>query len=38
VQSALATVKGFSELDIVQQAPSLNETLTAVRNFKLGRK
>ena len=38
VQSALATVKGFAELDIVQQAPSLNETLTAVRTFKLGRK
>jgi uroporphyrin-3 C-methyltransferase len=38
VQSALATVRGFSTLDIVQQAPSLNETLAAVRNFKLGRK
>ena len=38
VQSAIATMKEFSALDIVQQAPSLNETLTAVRSFKLGRK
>lgn len=38
VQSALATMRGFSTLDIVRQAPSLNETLAAVRNFKLGRK
>lgn len=38
VQSALATVKALSGLDIVQQAPSLNETLTAVRNFKPGKK
>lgn len=38
VQAALVTLKGFSTLDIVQQAPSLNETLTAVRNFKLGKK
>ncbi len=38
VQTALATAKSYSTLDIVQQAPSLNETLAAVRNFKLGRK
>ena len=38
VQTALATLKGFSTLDIVQQAPSLAETLAAVRNFKLGKK
>lgn len=38
VRSALATMRSFSTLDVVQQAPSLNETLAAVRNFKLGRK
>ena len=38
VQSAIATLKGLSALNVVQQAPSLNETLAAVRNFKLGRK
>ncbi len=38
VQAAITTLKGFSTLDVVRQAPSLNETLTAVRNFKLGRK
>lgn len=38
VQAALATVKGLSTLDIVQQTTSLTETLAAVRNFKLGRK
>jgi uroporphyrin-3 C-methyltransferase len=38
VQAATTTMKELSTLDIVQQAPSLNETLTAVRNFKLGRK
>jgi uroporphyrin-III C-methyltransferase len=38
VQLSITTLKGFATLDIVQQAPSLNETLTTVRNFKLGRK
>lgn len=38
VQSAIGTLKSYAALDINQQAPSLNETLTAVRNFKLGRK
>ena len=38
VQLAITTMKGFSTLDIVQQAPSLNETLNAVRNFKPGNK
>jgi uroporphyrin-III C-methyltransferase len=38
VQLSITTMKGFATLDIVQQAPSLNETLTAVRSFKLGRK
>ena len=38
MQSAIATLKGLSALNVVQQAPSLNETLAAVRNFKLGRK
>ena len=38
VQSAIATLKMLSTLNVVQQAPSLNETLVAVRNFKLGRK
>ena len=37
VQAAVATVKGFTALDIVQQAPSMNETLAAVRNFKIAR-
>ncbi|MFY9327245.1 MAG: uroporphyrinogen-III C-methyltransferase [Georgfuchsia sp.] len=36
VKSAIVTLKGLSRLDVVQQAPSLNETLAAVRNFKLG--
>lgn len=38
VQTAITTLQGYSTLDIVRQAPSLNETLAAVRNFKLGRK
>lgn len=38
VQAAIKTMTELSSLDIVQQAPSLNETLAAVRNFKLGRK
>lgn len=38
VQVAIDTLKEYAALDIEQQAPSLNETLTAVRNFKLGRK
>jgi uroporphyrin-3 C-methyltransferase len=38
VQAAITTLKGFSTLDVVQRAPSLSETLAAVRNFKLGRK
>lgn len=38
VQAAMTALRGFSTLDVVQQAPSLNETLAAVRNFKLGKK
>lgn len=38
VKYAITTLRGLSTLDVVQQAPSLNETLAAVRNFKLGRK
>jgi len=37
VQAAQATVKSLAAMDIVQQAPSLNETLAAVRNFKVAR-
>jgi uroporphyrin-3 C-methyltransferase len=37
VQAAQATVKSLATMDIVQQAPSLNETLAAVRNFKVAR-
>lgn len=37
VQSAISTLRGLSRLNVVQQAPSLNETLAAVHNFKLGR-
>ncbi|WP_222428692.1 uroporphyrinogen-III C-methyltransferase [Denitratisoma sp. DHT3] len=37
VQHALDTVRSLGEMDIAKDLPSLNETLDAVRNFKLSR-
>lgn len=37
VQAASATVKGLAALDIARDLPSLDETLNAVRNFKIAR-
>lgn len=37
VQYAQDTVRSLGEVDIARDLPSLNETLDAVRNFKLGR-
>jgi uroporphyrin-III C-methyltransferase len=37
VQAALATLKGLAAVDIGVDAPGLNETLDALRNFKLVR-
>lgn len=38
VQAALATVKTLGAADVAVQPPTLNETLTALRNFKSPRK
>jgi uroporphyrin-3 C-methyltransferase len=37
VQAAVATLKGLSGVDVGVEAPGLNETLDALRNFKLVR-
>jgi uroporphyrin-3 C-methyltransferase len=37
VQSALATLKGLGSFDVAQDVPSLNDTLNAVRNFRVPR-
>jgi uroporphyrin-III C-methyltransferase len=37
VQTALATLKGLSAVDVGVETPGLNETLDALRNFKLVR-
>ncbi len=37
VQAAVATLKGLSGVDVSVEAPGLNETLDALRNFKLVR-
>ncbi|MBL8486731.1 MAG: uroporphyrinogen-III C-methyltransferase [Rhodocyclaceae bacterium] len=37
VQAAQATLKALAAVDVAQEPPNLNETLTALRNFKLTR-
>lgn len=37
VQSALTTLKGLDRFDVAQDLPALNETLNAVRNFRVVR-
>jgi uroporphyrin-3 C-methyltransferase len=37
VQSSVATLKGMQGLEVGAEAPGLNETLNAVRNFKLAK-
>ncbi|WP_126446756.1 uroporphyrinogen-III C-methyltransferase [Sulfuricystis multivorans] len=37
VQEALATLRGLEKLDVMRAPADINETLAALRNFKLGR-
>ena len=37
VQAARSTLKGLAKADVAQELPTLDETLTALRNFKVAR-